>query len=483
MKRTLLVLSFIGYAAGFLAAQGPTSVWTLCDSLTLTFDSTSGPVISGAHPMIAYETYSTLSDEQGTLLAYSNGGGLWNAQHELMYNAEGIADNAGPVVYGSSLSTGIAFVPINSGEGLYGLLLLDGIFDSVETKNSLKMSIIDMRLDSGRGGVVDSSKATLIRYNLTEHLHVIRHANNTDWWILTKDNDSDSLRMNVDLLSGQTVSESGTFAFENNLLGDRGVLSSSPDGCMLAMSTVGPMDSSYIGLFRFDRALGVLKYLDHQHSEYIFHGTCFSPSSQLLYAAATGPFRIVQFDLIDENLQNFDLVFEPSWGMKARSGFIQRGDDQKLYFSMEKALPPSIETVLDDYLGSIREPDALGVACTVVPDYMFLQEDPLVGGFLPVFPNYVRSPQACFPDTTTGLPVHHDDADRGGGVFANSVGTWFVANDPSGSILLYDVSGRLRKRLSGAEASFNFLDLPIGVYIVRQQSEGSYRTQKILVAR
>jgi len=480
MRKALFLLTTALCAVRLLCAQGPTSVWTLGDSIILAFDSTSGPVVSGAHAMITQETYTTLADEEGNLLAYSNGGGVWNANHELMFNADSLAINAGPIVYGSSLSTGLAFFPIDGKENTYGYLVHDGAVDTIALRVSLRFSVLDMELDGGLGGFVDSLKSQVVRTNLTEHLHVIRHANNKDWWLITKTNDSDSLRLNVDLLSGFDVTSSRTYAFEENLLGSRGVMSSSKDGCLLGMVTAGASDTtSFIGLFRIDRETGLLTYLDHAEPRQDLHATCFSPSGRYLYIISDWPFKIWQYDLISESLDAFEPVFEPSWGNKARSLFIQRGDDDKLYFTMGR-MPSALET-LDDYLGIIQYPDSPGVACHVIPDHLFLQENPVSPGFLPVFPNYVRNPGVCEQGTTVSVSAPAA-VETTGTVFKNTIGTQFAVVQQEGLIRVFDFAGRQRAQLTPQNAVFDLGHLPTGMYYAIQETEGKVRSQKLVIA-
>lgn len=483
MRKTTLLLTMALCTMGALCAQGPTSVWTLCDSIILTFDSISGPVKSGAHPMIAIEAFSTLSDHQGRLLAYSNGGGVWNANHELMFNSDSLTVNSGPILYGSSLGAGVVFVPIPRHDSLYGLLLLDAVNDTVFPKRSLKLSILDLRLDGGLGGFVDSLKAKVIRDNLTEHVHVLQHSNGVDWWLLSKTNDSDSLRLNIDLLSGSQVTFRRTHTFENLMVGTYGTFSSSPDGCLVALSTWSTgsdADSSILGLFRFDRTNGDLTYLDHLLQSLYTHNSCFSPSSRFLYVTTADPFIITQHDLMFDNLEIVDTVFEPTWGKKANSGMIQRGDDDRLYFSMYKVLPPSVNTILDDYLGSIRNPDSAGSSCDVIPNFLFLQENPPTGGALPVFPNYVRNPQPCFPDTSVGIAAPPpQDLDLP--IFLNTVGTLFSVMDADGLIRIIDMAGKPRAQSHGHDQVLDLSDLPDGMYVALQEMEDGLRIQKVLV--
>ena len=472
-----LLVGFLLFT-GLCHAQGPTSVWTLGDSLTLTFDSTAGPSVSGMHSMYGIESVATLSDESGNLLAYSNGATLWNRADSVMFNSE---DLSGPSVM-SSASSGTVFIPADNSQGLYWYLVIgaEGAFPG--DTGGIALSLIDMSLDGGLGGIVDTFKDRAVRPAIAEYLHVVRHSNGEDWWIYTRP-DSSSAFLNKDLLTRSGFVRYPPEHIGFTLSSKVGNLSSSPNGCYLGIAGYGEStsDSGAYAVLEIDRANGQLALLDYVKTKDLVYGLAFAPNSELLYVGRISPPEILQIDYLSAPEFSVEVIYSNPTNLVGIGQF-RNGDDGKIYFPVSSNAPPGTNIVQDDFLGAIERPNVRGVDCVVNPSYLFLDASRDQYAGLPAFPNYVADLESC-QDTVVASSFEQVKPVNGN-VFENNVGMQFSILLPEGSIEIYNSSGQL---ISRELVQFRVLDLSgldPGVYYIRQKlTSGRSQSQRIVVGQ
>jgi hypothetical protein len=117
------------------------------------------------------EASTTVSDCNGNLLFYGNARLVWNRHHKLM--PHGILYKE---VLGSNSPTLAIPKPQSDSEFYY-------IF-----RNNAKLyyGILDMRLDSGRGDIVDTNYKILVDTFNSSAITFTKHANDTDYWLMAK---------------------------------------------------------------------------------------------------------------------------------------------------------------------------------------------------------------------------------------------------------------------------------------------------------
>lgn len=240
-------------------AQKEGNIWHFGHGAALDFN-TGTAVISGPSAMSTFEGSASISDANGTLLFYSNGGGrdpllsgqssgkIWNRNHQIMYdmgNTEG---------GGFSSAQSAVIVPKPGASGQYYLFTMEELeFDvggSVPGQpigRGLSYFEVDMSLNAGLGGV--SSYSGMVYVPSYEGLCAIRHANGSDYWILV--HQSSGLGLAVFPLS---VSGLGNPAFYAVPTGSSGVIKGSPDGHWVSSLT----SNNGQLLFSFDPATGML---------------------------------------------------------------------------------------------------------------------------------------------------------------------------------------------------------------------------------
>lgn len=280
--------------------------------------------------MVSREASSSISDENGNLLFYTNGVDVYNRSHEIMVNGSGLNGNA-------SSHQGAMIVPRPGNSTIYYIFTADALENSLA--NGYQYSIVDMSLDNGKGGV--TVKNNPLASSGTERMAAVRHANGVDIWVLTNDRFSNIFRTFLVTCAGvQTgpVSTIGEILNTNNDdMYNAGALKFSPDGKMLChthfpleFGSTNPLPD-FFQLFDFNTQTGILtnaKKIEVPGGS--FADAQFSPNSKLVYVATGGPPYIDQYDV---SLPTVPGIINSRVKIPAPPGMyaIQMGPDQKIY--------------------------------------------------------------------------------------------------------------------------------------------------------
>ncbi|NDK54675.1 YncE family protein [Pontibacter fetidus] len=342
-----LAIAFIlGCTTIAAQAQGEQNNWYFGKSAGITFNSDSAVAVGNGR-LVTEEGSASISDKNGNLLFYTNGTTVWNRNHKVMPNGNGLMG-------GNSSTQSALIVPKPGSETIYYIFTTDIQAQS----DGLRYSILDMSKDEGNGDLV--FKNTFMIAPATEKLTAVRHSNGKDWWVLAH-------RWNSNAYISFLVSEEGvaTQPILSNVgtvhggLNRKaiGYLKPSPDGTRLAAALWN--DDSNFELLRFDRSTGKVSdpILFKGFSE--AYGIAFSPDGSKLYGTTnnkkTGKGQIVQFDLRAGNPE----AIIKSGTVVATSGSptigaLQLGPDGRIYVARKDNL----------YLGVIYNPNAKGKAVT-----------------------------------------------------------------------------------------------------------------------
>ncbi|RMG23252.1 MAG: hypothetical protein D6730_14770 [Bacteroidetes bacterium] len=223
--------------------------------------------------------FSTICDEAGNVLFYSDGYTVWNALHQPMPN--------GQIYQGTQNVRASMIVPHPAGERLYFLLNVYSV-NAAERPQGLYYALIDMNLDNGKGDVVQSN--VLLMKNI-DHIIVIQAANGKDYWIL-------AIKKGLNQFFSIPITQAGIQQpspfFTGPFISDVNAARNSPKGNYLAISD-GP--NTY--LYHFDTSRGIAAYYMT-----IPKGgrVAFSADESRLYLFTnTGVFRVLQYDLGQED--------------------------------------------------------------------------------------------------------------------------------------------------------------------------------------
>ncbi len=360
--RKLVLLSLLFYSLHTFA-QYETSHWFFGTHAGLNFQS-GAPVPETGGQMNTEEGCSSISDACGNLLMYTNGVTIYNANHQIMYNGDGLHGSD------SSTQSGI-IVPKPGDPNIYYVFTVDEAYSGVTNSRGLKYTIVDMSLDGGLGGVPDdpNPNPTNITYkniplidHATEKVTAVISSDGSSIWVLTL-----APAANNNQIPYQTISNNSNtiYAFKVTtsgvqntaaistlnlaIYGGVGYMKASPDGTKIAVAN---MYDHTAYLLDFDSTSGLasnpVSLFNFSASPY---GLEFSPDSSKLYIGDRDN-RVYQFDLSNNN-EMFTVSKEPNY----RSA-LQLGLDGKIY-----------QTFTVDYgrgsnrMSVIEKPNEIGASC------------------------------------------------------------------------------------------------------------------------
>jgi len=175
LKGLLLIIS-IGLVHP-LDAQIKSSLWFFGDNAGIDFSKTP-PIATSYGKTNSSEGVATISNEDGSLLFYSDGKNVYNRENKLMKNGSGLIGQNG-----SSAQSPI--IVQDPGNNNYFYLFYIGDDFTPSTQGQLRYSVVNMCADSGRGELILGSRNTLIASDLNERLSCRPMANGDSFWLIT----------------------------------------------------------------------------------------------------------------------------------------------------------------------------------------------------------------------------------------------------------------------------------------------------------
>ncbi len=190
---------------------------------------------TGTEPVI-------MADPCGNLLFYSDGATVWNREHQPMPNGEGL--------YGGNGAQGVLALPYPGRDSLFLLVTLN--WGNNVSNLGLWYSLVDMRLDGGKGAVTVKNRF-LLDPN-TGQLTGVRHANGRDFWVLTvQGHTTNFLAFRVTNEGIDHVPVVSTLPFRT--VSDN-MMRASPDSRMIAMSALTEQQGNTNVLVKLDNSTG-----------------------------------------------------------------------------------------------------------------------------------------------------------------------------------------------------------------------------------
>ncbi|MBK8845566.1 MAG: T9SS type A sorting domain-containing protein [Bacteroidetes bacterium] len=422
---------------------------------------------------------ASICDSNGTLLFYTNGVYIANAQDDTMLNGSGLNPSWYTTqwnYYGLKIPQADLIITKPGSDSLYYLFHETNDIDIFYRPNFLYYSIINIKSDSGEGEVIVKNNILISDTLVSGCLTATKHANGRDWWLVAPEYGNDG-GYYVLLITPDTIIVNHQNFYLNHL--GIGQACFSPDGSKYIWNQT--WDHTYF--YDFDRCTGLLSnpqyylYID----SFYWIGSSTSPNSRYGYVSH-GPY-IFQFDLQASNMAaSLDTVavndgfYDPNPPWPTSFVLHQLGPAGKIYISTGNATFS---------LHVIDQPDSADTLCNV------LQHSLSLGRFnvtIPNFPNYDLGPLAGSPCDTLGLNLT-PALSKGEGAIrlapnpANN--SFYIKYDiPTNENLLfvlYDSYGKevMRKNLYG---SFKNLlvhteQLDNGIYFWRVVSDNNSKSQ------
>lgn len=348
----IALMSNVHFAQAIL--PGINKIWYFGNLAGIDFNGqTPVALLNGATN--TYDNVATISDEQGSLAFYCDGENIWNKDHALMVNGNGIL---------GSLTGGQPALIIKQPDNGKGNNYNYYVFTVAEFgTGGLHYSIVDMSLDSGRGEVV--SKNNLIYLSSCEKLAAVYNQSDDSYWIITHEFgnsnfncykvNSTGLNINPVVSNVGDANTGGSFGSRHGAMGQ---LAISENGTRIANAM---NYSDQIQLFNFDIATGLISspitIINRNNS----WGVAFSPDGNMLYATDWQSANIYQYSLLNYNPTdinaseiNLGAITNPHGSYKA--GYLKLAPDGKIYIAKYSS----------NYLATINNPDAIGLACDLV---------------------------------------------------------------------------------------------------------------------
>jgi len=325
--------------------------WFFGNYASLSFDSDSFPVPYRVQnfAMTTSEACSSIDDENGHLLFYTNGRTVFNRHNEVMLNGDNLGGH-------ESAAQGALIIPMPGQDSLFYIFTTDAIENNL--KNGYQYSIVNMNKDGGNGGVTIKNKG--LQSACTERLTAARHANSVDVWIITNDPNSNIFR--AWLLTCNGLSTNPVVSIAGDVLNQSerqsiGTLKVSPDGKKICQTYFGDDviisgQHNFFQLFDFDNATGRLSNSRHIALPNADAFACeFSPDSKLLYL--TDPF-LKQISQVECTLPTVSAIAASTVSVPSGFGYyaIQLGPDNKIYLDKD-----------NNYLSVIQYPNSKGNGC------------------------------------------------------------------------------------------------------------------------
>ncbi|MEM8938406.1 MAG: T9SS type A sorting domain-containing protein [Bacteroidota bacterium] len=295
MKERLLTLLFLGMCI-LAHSQNEANIWIAGEDFG--FDFNFGRFQSFDRPEFkeeAFQTTASICDPvTGELLFFFHENRVWNRSFSLMPNGDDIMS-------GSSFGQQALIVPHPNNRNrfyLFTVISIAQIDGSIFPDNGLYYSLIDMRLNGGLGNVVSGTKNTLLISNPIEALTGTLHANGRDFWIITREYDSNRFvvfRLSNEGILSPSFQPFGLVYRPFPTGSASGMLQFSPDGRCLAFrfdisgqpfdSAGNPVELSPLELYDFDAATGMISNRRVLGIFFGYPSIAFSPDNTKLYYA------------------------------------------------------------------------------------------------------------------------------------------------------------------------------------------------------
>lgn len=343
-----------------LLAQGETSNWYFGERAGIRFqnDGTVQPLANGQ--INTFEGCAAISDSFGDLLFYTDGITVYNKNHQVMDNGNGL--------YGDPSSTQSAIiVPKPEDPDKLYIFTVDTSIGEGDPNRGLNYSLVDMSLNNGNGAVIEKN-IRLLSSCSEKITAVVKDCFDQSIWVMAFSTENGNIgafntyhAFEINTTGVQITAIKSTFdIFVND---PRGYMKFNAEGTKLASA------NSFGGLYLydFDKDTGILSNqlnLEINGENSFPYGVEFSPNQQYLYIHSSnnqpaGEFGIhssslVQFDVLAGDIEASQMIIDER---PIYRGALQLGSDGRIY-----------RTIAENYfngtsfLGVIQNPDEAGTA-------------------------------------------------------------------------------------------------------------------------
>lgn len=354
MKSTYILFILL-FSFATLHSQNQYTKWYFGSFAAIDF-MTSPPTPIGTSSMSGTGS-SSIADQNGNLMFYSNGYTIWNQVNAVMANGNAISS----VVAGSVAGQDVLIVKKPNSSSVYYVFTL---------LNNLAYSIVDMSLAAGMGSVTIKNQTLSPVFVRASKLTGTKHCNNNDYWIVCASLHPHNFYSYM--LSSTGISTTAVVStFGTDTISPEGYMKISPNGKRIALNITkvqNQITAPRLEVREFDNVNGtvssnsiaITNFSINTAGYFKPYGVEFSPDGSKLYvsAGALNAFapELYQFNLCAGNelaINNSRYIVNYDSTVYATGGALQLGPDGKIYKSKYSK----------QSLGVINNPNQQGVAC------------------------------------------------------------------------------------------------------------------------
>lgn len=290
-------------------------MWYFGQNAGIDFNGGSATALSNGTMSTEYGCASIADRNTGALLFYTDGDTVWDASHNIMANGSSIG--------GHAANFQSAFiVPFPQDPDKYYIFATGPAL----TGYGLYYATVDMTLNGGLGAVVLSNQ--IVYNDAMPHIAAAKHANGTDFWLISHQMNSDSFYVHPITAAGIGAPVINEISWFQSAPPWGHVLKASPDGSKLAFTH----NFHALSIFDFDNATGIISN-EIQNVTGFTSGVAFSSNSSKLYMAAQP--GLMQFDLSSGD----SATIASSWVSLGLLDFeatsVQLGPDSRVYVAVK----------------------------------------------------------------------------------------------------------------------------------------------------
>lgn len=350
MKNILIALLLL--ANSLIYSQNELNQWRFGRNCGLDFNSGNPVPVSGS-AMNTMEGVSSIADASGNLLFYTDGVNVWNKNNLIMPNGTGLLGHAS-----SSQSSVIVQRPLST--RYYYIFTVS--FQNAN--NGVRYSVVDMNANGGLGDVI--TKNVLLHDKTSEKICIVRHCNNIDFWVVTRDvgrsfrtwlvtNSSISPPV-ISNISAYTVIDDITTAQSSSKLGQ---LKANLQGNRLGVCYYDPINVVTTAVF--NNSTGVVSNETTLSTGAVKtkpYGCEFSPNGSVFYVGYNSGQAIHQYNLC-VSTPSISRIILATTAVGFFTGSFQLASNGKIYFCRQDAVG-TLST-----LSVINNPDIVGLGCNL----------------------------------------------------------------------------------------------------------------------
>ncbi|WP_298420095.1 T9SS type B sorting domain-containing protein [uncultured Kordia sp.] len=356
-ENTLKLFCVLFFFCTTINAQRETANWFFGVNAGLDFN-TGTPSLLGNSQVNTLEGCSTISDEDGYLLFYTDGITVWNRMQGIMPNGTGLIGS-----FSSTQSSII--VPNPDNPDIYYIFtadVVDAYDPDTNESNGFNYSIVDMTLNNGLGDVTD--KNVNLMPNTSEKVSSVLSSDG-NFWVVTHYEDSFyAFKVTGTGVNTVPVISSTSFSVSDHR-NTRGNMKISPNGEKIAIAHTFffPEQTGYLYLYDFDSENGTVSNSNFLGGNISYYGVEFSSNSSKLYSTGKiytadntlSYIQLQQYDIDAANVSSTRYIlysYEQSQVAPSLGGSLQIAFDRKIYHSLPGAR-----------LSTINSPNLAGQAC------------------------------------------------------------------------------------------------------------------------